>query len=109
MSTQQDSSVPSSTTKKFGKGEREIPHHTQKAKKYYPADDESKPKRVSPIFLIGSDYRSGTFDENQLLTGFANGPRDVLHLSIRLTLLLSRFANQSILPNPVLPSNPAVS
>ncbi|KAL8794466.1 MAG: hypothetical protein Q9195_002939 [Heterodermia aff. obscurata] len=46
MSTQQDSSVPSSTTKKFGKGEREIPHRTQKARKYYPAEDESKPKRV---------------------------------------------------------------
>ncbi|KAG7006744.1 60S ribosomal protein L6-2 [Physcia stellaris] len=46
MSTQQDSSAPSSTTKKFGKGERSIPHHSQKAKKYYPAEDESKPKRV---------------------------------------------------------------
>ncbi|CAF9935944.1 MAG: hypothetical protein HETSPECPRED_009956 [Heterodermia speciosa] len=46
MSTQQDPGVPSSTTKKFGKGEREIPHHTQKAKKYYPAEDESSPKRV---------------------------------------------------------------
>lgn len=34
-------------TKKFGKGEREIPHHSQKAKKYYPAEDESKPRKVS--------------------------------------------------------------
>ncbi|KAL8960597.1 MAG: hypothetical protein Q9193_002727 [Seirophora villosa] len=37
---------PASKTKKFGKGEREIPHHTQKAKKFYPAEDESKPKKV---------------------------------------------------------------
>jgi len=28
------------TKKKFGKGEREVPHHTQKAKKWYPAEDE---------------------------------------------------------------------
>lgn len=34
-------------TKKFGKGEREIPHHSQKAKKYYPAEDERKPRKVS--------------------------------------------------------------
>ncbi|KAL9010199.1 MAG: hypothetical protein Q9173_004846 [Seirophora scorigena] len=37
---------PASKTKKFGKGEREVPHHTQKAKKFYPAEDESKPKKV---------------------------------------------------------------
>ena len=69
MSTQQDSSVPSGTTKKFGKGEREIPHHTQKAKKYYPAEDESKPKRVSPILLAGSNYRNDTFDGIHLANG----------------------------------------
>ncbi|KAI4136699.1 MAG: hypothetical protein L6R39_007657 [Caloplaca ligustica] len=46
MSAKQDSEQPKSTTKKFGKGEREIPHHTQKAKKFYPAEDESKPKKV---------------------------------------------------------------
>ncbi len=33
-------------TKKFGKTERTIPHHTQKAKKFYPAEDEAKPKKV---------------------------------------------------------------
>ena len=46
MSTKQESSKPAGQTKKFGKGEREIPHHTQKAKKYYPAEDEYKPKKV---------------------------------------------------------------
>ena len=69
MSTQQDSSVPAGTTKKFGKGEREIPHHTQKAKKYYPAEDESKPKRVSPVLFTGSKYDSDTSDEIHLVTG----------------------------------------
>ncbi|KAL8687048.1 MAG: hypothetical protein Q9218_006672 [Villophora microphyllina] len=46
MSAQKPSDAPASKTKKFGKGEREIPHHTQKAKKFYPAEDENKPKKV---------------------------------------------------------------
>jgi hypothetical protein len=33
-------------TKKFGKGERSIPHHTQKASKYYPAVDVAVAKKV---------------------------------------------------------------
>ena len=46
MSAQKGSEKAGSQTKKFGKGEREIPHHTQKAKKFYPAEDEKKPKKV---------------------------------------------------------------
>lgn len=44
MSLQADRSKPPTTTKKFGKGERTIP--TEKARKFYPAEDESKPKKV---------------------------------------------------------------
>ncbi|KAF2796712.1 hypothetical protein K505DRAFT_415562 [Melanomma pulvis-pyrius CBS 109.77] len=33
-------------TKKFGKGERSIPHHTQKASKYYPAVDVAVAKKA---------------------------------------------------------------
>lgn len=33
-------------TKKFGKGERTIPAAADKASKYYPAEDESQPKKV---------------------------------------------------------------
>ncbi|KAF2083544.1 60S ribosomal protein L6 [Saccharata proteae CBS 121410] len=33
-------------TKKFGKGERTIPHPSQKAAKYYPVDDDKAPKKV---------------------------------------------------------------
>ncbi|KAI9804323.1 MAG: hypothetical protein M1833_007130 [Piccolia ochrophora] len=41
------SETPAPSKKKFGKGgEREIPHHSQKAKKWYPAEDEAKPKKV---------------------------------------------------------------
>lgn len=34
------------TTQKFSKGERSIPHHSQKASKYYPAEDVVAPKKV---------------------------------------------------------------
>jgi len=50
MAPQEDTNKPSTTTKKFGKGERQIP--TQKARKYYPAEDESKPKKVCYASLI---------------------------------------------------------
>ena len=46
MSAKQEASKAEHSTKKFGKSERKVPHHTQKAKKFYPAEDESKPKKV---------------------------------------------------------------
>ena len=33
-------------SKKFGKGERTVPHHSEKASKYYPAIDEAVPRKV---------------------------------------------------------------
>ncbi|KAJ4394615.1 60S ribosomal protein L6 [Gnomoniopsis smithogilvyi] len=33
-------------TKKFGKSERSVPHHSEKAQKWYAAEDESKPRKV---------------------------------------------------------------
>jgi len=33
-------------TKQFQKGERSIPHPSQQAKKYYPAEDVAQPKKV---------------------------------------------------------------
>jgi large subunit ribosomal protein L6e len=42
--------MPESTagkTKKFGKGERTIPHSSQKAQKWYSVEDEPQPKKVS--------------------------------------------------------------
>merc|ERR1711881_781891 len=35
-----------SSTKKFGKGERTVPHHSEKASKYYPAIDEAVPRKT---------------------------------------------------------------
>ena len=40
------------TTKKFGKGERTVPHSSQKASKYYPAEDVSAPKKVCRLLRI---------------------------------------------------------
>jgi large subunit ribosomal protein L6e len=34
-------------TKKFAGGERKVPHHLEKASKYYPAEEDRKPKTVS--------------------------------------------------------------
>ena len=33
-------------TKKFGKSSRTVPHHTQRAQKWYPAEDDAQPKKV---------------------------------------------------------------
>jgi len=40
------SKAPAPQTKKFGKGERKVPHHSDKAPKFYPAEDAPKPKTV---------------------------------------------------------------
>lgn len=39
------------TTKQFGKSTREVPASADKAKKWYPADDDSEPKKVS-LFVV---------------------------------------------------------
>lgn len=52
MSAKQEATKSEHKTKKFGKSERSIPHHTQKAKKFYPAEDEAKPKKVREAGLI---------------------------------------------------------
>ncbi|KAL9101902.1 MAG: hypothetical protein Q9163_002897 [Psora crenata] len=46
MSSTKDASKPEHKTKKFAKGERTIPHHSQKAKKFYPAEADAKPRKV---------------------------------------------------------------
>ena len=51
MSAKQEGSKAEHKTKKFGKSERSIPHHTQKAKKFYPAEDEAKPKKVCEVII----------------------------------------------------------
>jgi hypothetical protein len=36
-------------TKKFQGGQRTVPHHLEKASKYYPAEEDRKPKAVRSI------------------------------------------------------------
>lgn len=44
MAPTKDDTKP--TTQKFSKGERSIPHHSQRASKYYPAVDVAVPKKT---------------------------------------------------------------
>ncbi|KAI9699015.1 MAG: hypothetical protein M1836_003204 [Candelina mexicana] len=70
-------SQPKSTTKKVGKGEREIPHHSQKAKKWYPAEDENKPKKVSEHII----KRSTPSCRNNYVFGQLSVPKGEIHLN----------------------------
>lgn len=58
MSAKQEATKAEHKTKEFGKSERSIPHHTQKAKKFYPAEDEAKPKKVREVFSIQCNQAS---------------------------------------------------
>ncbi|KIW03359.1 uncharacterized protein PV09_05567 [Verruconis gallopava] len=66
-------------TKKFGKGERVVPHHSEKAPKYYPAVDAAVPKKsrktVRPTKLRQS-LKPGTI--LILLAGRFRGKRVIL-------------------------------
>ena len=62
MSAASEANKTGPQTKKFQKGERRVPHHSQKAKKWYPVDDEKQPKKVSDHSLtsvVCGAYRSG--------------------------------------------------
>lgn len=43
-------------TKKFGKSERAVPHHSEKAQKWYAAEDESKPRKVRSANFCTSGF-----------------------------------------------------
>ncbi|KAF2655543.1 60S ribosomal protein L6-B [Lophiostoma macrostomum CBS 122681] len=81
-------------TKKFGKGERSIPHHSEKASKYYPADDVAQPKKarksVRPA-KVRSSLQPGTVVI--LLAGRFRGKRVVVlkHLEQGVLLVTGPF------------------
>ena len=52
MSSKSAAAEAKPKTKQFGKGERQIPHHSEKAKRFYPAQDEKKPKKVRLAYLV---------------------------------------------------------
>ncbi|KAK2750526.1 hypothetical protein FQN55_002127 [Onygenales sp. PD_40] len=81
-------------TKKFGKGERTIPHASQKAQKWYPTEDEPQPKKVRKTIHPAkprSSLQPGTI--LILLAGRFRGKRVVLlkHLPQGVLLVTGPF------------------
>jgi len=66
------------STKDFGKTQRTIPHHSQKASKWYPAEDESAPKKVRKSIK-------------------AHTPRSTLTPGTVLILLAGRFRGKRVI------------
>jgi len=82
------------STKKFGKTERTIPHHSQKASKWYPTEDEAAPKKVRKTInahVPRSSLTPGTV--LILLSGRFRGKRVVFlkHISQGVLLVTGPF------------------
>jgi len=89
MSAVLEATRPEGKTKTFGKSTREVPHHTQKAKKYYPADDEVLPRKVRKTIRTSAPRASLTPGTILiLLAGRFRGKRVVLLNSLDQGVLL---------------------
>ncbi|KAE8453794.1 hypothetical protein EG329_009306 [Mollisiaceae sp. DMI_Dod_QoI] len=89
MSATLEATRPAGQTKTFGKSTREVPHHTQKAKKWYPAEDESQPKKVRKSIRVSTPRPSlvpGTV--LILLAGRFRGKRVILLKNLDQGVLL---------------------
>ncbi|CAJ2501792.1 Uu.00g046450.m01.CDS01 [Anthostomella pinea] len=78
-----------STQKKFGKSTREVPHHSEKAQKWYPAEDEPKPKTTRKAlrpWAPRTSLKAGTV--LILLAGRFRGKRVVLLKTLDQGVLL---------------------
>jgi len=77
------------TTKTFGKSTRSVPHSSEKAQKWYPAEDEAKPRKVRKAvrpWAPRSSLQPGTV--LILLAGRFRGKRVVLLKSLDQGVLL---------------------
>ncbi|CZR60915.1 probable ribosomal protein L6.e.B, cytosolic [Phialocephala subalpina] len=89
MSAVLETTRPAGQTKTFGKSTREVPHHTQKAKKWYPAEDEAQPKKVRKSIRVSTPRPSlvpGTV--LILLAGRFRGKRVILLKNLDQGVLL---------------------
>jgi large subunit ribosomal protein L6e len=89
MSAVLEATRPAGQTKTFGKSTREVPHHTQKAKKWYPAEDEAQPKKVRKSIRVSTPRPSlvpGTV--LILLAGRFRGKRVILLKNLDQGVLL---------------------
>lgn len=126
MSAKQEVPKVEHKTKKFGKSERSIPHHTQKAKKFYPAEDEAKPKKVREAASVEENWactqKMASWYGRQSYLRNTHNPASMIrqypaqqsHSKSQLegsfaNAILVRSANPFTPPVPALPSNPAMS
>ena len=72
MASSKTDSKSEPKTKKFGKGERTVPHSSQKAKKFYPAEDEAKPRKVSRFSDISRSHHCRDVEFINLLVVWSN-------------------------------------
>ncbi|KUJ20376.1 putative 60S ribosomal protein L6-B [Mollisia scopiformis] len=89
MSAVLEATRPAAQTKTFGKSTREVPHHSQKAKKWYPAEDEAQPKKVRKSIRVSTPRPSlvpGTV--LILLAGRFRGKRVILLKNLDQGVLL---------------------
>jgi large subunit ribosomal protein L6e len=93
-------------TKKFGKQERTVPHQSQKASKWYPAEDQKQPKKVSILwsngYLLGASFALAKFPSITFTSGHRCLPESYLCLSLALTYICQ--ARKSIHPARPRPS-----
>ncbi|CAL3963800.1 hypothetical protein PZA11_001313 [Diplocarpon coronariae] len=79
MSAVLEATRPAGQTKTFGKSTREVPHHSQKARKFYPAEDEPVAKKVRKTIRTSTPRASLTPGTILiLLAGRFRGKRVVL-------------------------------